>query len=263
MTDQKVELFDTHTHIHFDDYGLDADEVWQSAQQAGVSRMIAVGCRLVDSQGAVTFAQHHDGVWAAVGIHPHEAVEFLSTANAKKDFEKLLCSLQADKIVAIGEIGLDYYYDHSPKNSQKELLTWQLELAQKYNVPVIFHIRDAFADFWPIYDQFAVKAGIVHSFTGVEDDVNEIVKRGLFIGLNGIMTFTKQNEQLEAVKTIPLNKLVLETDAPYLTPKPFRGKICKPEYVMLTAKFLAELRNEPLERLAHQTTDNARVLFNV
>ncbi len=258
-----VEYFDTHAHIHFEDYQLDADEVWLAAQTAGVTRMLVVGCRLSDSQGAIAFAEKYNGVWAAVGIHPHEAADFLKNASNKTEFEALLRSAATTKIVAIGEIGLDYYYEHSSKEKQIELLTWQLELAEKYDLPVIFHVRDAFDDFWPIYDRFTIKKGLIHSFTGVKKDVENIINRGLFIAVNGIITFTKQAEQVEAAKAIPLSRLILETDAPYLTPSPLRGKICKPEHVKLTAAFLAELRSEPLGGLAYQTTQNARALFNV
>lgn len=225
--------------------------------------MLVVGCRLSDSLGAVKFASKYEKVWSVVGIHPHEAGNFLDTEGAKEKFEALLKDNRSSKIVAIGEIGLDYYYQHSEKEKQAELLKWQLGLAEKYSLPVIFHIRDAFGDFWQIYDQFKINKGLVHSFTGVSSDVGQILKRGLFIALNGIVTFTSHEEQLEAVKSIPLDRLVLETDAPYLTPKPFRGKVCKPEHVVLTAEFLAELRHEPLEQLAYQTTQNARALFNV
>ncbi len=258
-----VELFDTHAHIHFPDYGLDPAEVWQSAQQAGVTRMIAVGCRLEDSRGAIQFAEDHDGVWASVGIHPHETEDFLAKQDSKTEFMGLLGHNGNDKIVAIGECGLDYFYEHSSKDRQRELLEFQLQLAKDYNLPVICHVREAFSDFWPLFDNFSIKRAVIHSFTGVLSDVEQILKRRLMVGLNGIMTFTKQTEQLEAAKIIPLENLVVETDAPYLTPKPFRGKICKPEHVRLTAEFLAELRSEPFEQFAKQTTNNAQRLFNV
>lgn len=263
VNDSNIEYFDTHAHIQFPDYGLNAEEVWQSALTTGVTRMLLVGCRLEDSQLAINFARGHEGVWAAVGIHPHEAADFLGKNGAKERFEAILTDVNSSKVVAIGEIGLDYYYKHSSKEKQIELLRWQLGLVEKHDLPVIFHVRDAFADFWPIYDEFNIKKGLIHSFTGVRSDVDEILKRGLLISLNGIITFSSQAEQLEAAKAIPLDALVLETDAPYLTPKPLRGNICKPEYVALTAEFLAVLRHESLEDLAYQTTHNARVLFNV
>jgi TatD DNase family protein len=260
---EKNYFFDTHAHIQFPDYGLDPEEVWKSAQEEGVTTMMAVGCRLEDSRGAIDLARNKEGIWAAVGIHPHEAADFLQRPGAKTDFEALLRDIEGSKIKAIGEIGLDYYYLHSPKEQQVELLEFQLGLAEQYNLPVIFHVREAFEEFWPIFDKFNIKKGVIHSFTGVQLNVGQILQRGLYIGLNGIMTFTKQSEQLEAAKSIPLEKLVLETDAPYLTPAPFRGKICKPEHVKLTAAYLAELRGEPLEQLAEATTINARRLFNI
>lgn len=259
----KNELIDTHSHIHFPNYGLDPEEVWQESVEKGVTGMIVVGCRLEDSQGAIKFAAKHDNVWAAVGLHPHEAGEILAIPSAKIAFEALLSNPAEDKVVAIGECGLDYYYENASKESQKELLHYQLKLASEHDLPVIFHVRDAFNDFWPIYDQHKIKNGVVHSFTGVKKDVEEALRRNLYIGLNGIVTFSKSEEQLNAIKDIPLESVVVETDAPYLTPKPFRGKICKPEHVELTAKFLAEHRGEPFELFASSTTDNARRLFNV
>lgn len=258
-----IEYFDTHAHIHFPDYGLDAEQVWQSAKDNNVGKMLAVGCRPEDSKGAIEFARHKEGIWAAAGIHPHEAAEFLAKPGAKTDFEALLQNIDTDKIVAIGECGLDYFYNHSDKPSQQELLEFQLELAGKYNLPVIFHVRDAFKEFWPIIDSFSIKKAVIHSFTGLNADVGQILKRDLYIGLNGIVTFSKSHEQLEAIRQIPLEKILLETDAPYLTPKPFRGKICKPEHVKLTAAFLAELRGDSVELLAKQTTENAQTLFNL
>jgi TatD DNase family protein len=255
-----IQLFDTHAHIHFPDYSLDAEQTWLDAQGKGVTRMLLVGCRLEDSRLGIEFAQQHENVWATIGIHPHEASDFLSQSGAKEAFEALT---KEEKVVAIGEIGLDYYYNHSPKEDQIELLRWQLWLAEKYELPVIFHVRDAFEDFWPIFDEFSIKKGLIHSFTGVLSDIEQILQRDLYVALNGIMTFTSVQEQLEAAKAIPLDRLVLETDAPYLTPKPFRGNICKPEHVRVTAAFLADLRGETLAVLARQTTANARKLFNV
>lgn len=255
-----IEYFDTHAHIHFPDYPYDPVKTWQEAQAAGVTRMLAVGCRLGDSQAAVKLAQAHNGIWAVVGIHPHEAAEFLAVDAAKSEFTTLLSQ---DKVVAIGEIGLDYFYNHSPKEQQIEVLHWQLQLAQNHNLPVVFHVREAFEDFWPIFDQYTLKTSLIHSFTGSVGDLEQILARDLLVAQNGIMTFTKDEEQLTAARMIPLDRLVIETDAPFLTPKPLRGKICKPEHVKLTAAFLAELRHEPLEQFASQTTQNARVLFNV
>lgn len=257
-----IELVDTHAHIHFDDYPLDSGAVISSAQEAGVTRIICVGTTLADSQKAVAFASQHAGVWAAAGIHPHEASEFLSKTRAKSEFTALVMEKLA-KLVAIGEIGLDYYYEHSPRDRQKELLEFQLELVQKSKLPVIFHVREAFDDFWPIVDQFSGLRAVVHSFSATRTELEQILSRGFHVGLNGIMTFTKDPQQLEAAKAVPLARLLLETDAPYLTPAPYRGKVCKSEHVRVTAEFLAALRGESLDDLARATTENARRLFDI
>lgn len=255
-----IELVDTHCHIHFPDYQLDPEEVWQSAVSEGVNRLICVGCTLPDSKGAVDFAARRENVWASIGLHPHEASRYVHDHTALQQFHDLASK---PKVVAIGEIGLDYYYEHSPKEAQEKLLRFQLDVAQEHNLPVIFHVRDAFDDFWPIFDEYEGLRGVIHSFTASADEVGRIVERGLMVGLNGIMTFTKNQVQLEAAKAVPLDNLLLETDAPFLTPVPFRGKICEPKYVRVTAEFLGSLRGESLETLAAATTANARRLFNI
>lgn len=271
-----LDLFDTHCHIHAIDGAPadstakkwhqageeDAEAVVKSASEAGVSRLICVGTELGDSKLAVEFVQKFDNTWASVGVHPHDGAHFIHTDGSKDELRALL-ELQDPKVVAIGECGLDYYYENSPKLDQIELLHFQLELATTYNLPVIFHIRDAFDDFWPIFDQYKGITGVVHSFTGTTAELDQVLSRDLYVGLNGIMTFTKHEEQLEAAKAVPLERLLLETDAPYLTPKPFRGKICKPEHVKNTAEFLAELREEEAGNLARETTKNACYLFGL
>jgi|GEM_PF-129256 len=166
-------------------------------------------------------------------------------------------------LVAIGETGLDYHYMHSPKPVQEKLLRFQIELALEHDLPLIFHVREAFDDFWHIFDQYKGLRGVVHSYSSNRRDLDEILSRGLYVGLNGIITFTKGQEQLDAIKTIPLNKILLETDAPFLTPVPFRGTICQPKHVRATAEFLSNLRGEPLVALATATTHNARALLNL
>ena len=259
-------LIDTHSHIHFVDYPLDADEVWSDAQKNGVEKMLVVGVDVKSSQDAVDFAGKYDGVYAVVGIHPHEAKKFLAGKNDRSELEKMLDNAKANKIVAIGEFGLDYYYKNSPKTDQVEVLKYQLGLMQKYNLPANFHIRDAFSDFWPIFDEFYAKSaltGVVHCFTATTTEMEQALSRGLYIALNGIMTFTKDQKQLESAKAIPLNKLLLETDAPFLTPVPFRGKICKPEHIVHTAAFLADLRGEAVGVVSDATSKNAIQLFNL
>lgn len=270
-----MEFVDTHCHIHEAGTDTAGDEFvrdkWakagitdpvpliQEAAKARVTRLICVGCTLKDSEMAVKLAGEQGNCWASIGIHPHEAKDHLGQAS-QTAFAGLIGK---PKVVAIGECGLDYYYTHSPKADQIKILEFQLDLAEKHNLPLIFHVRDAFSDFWPVFDQFKGLRGVVHSFSSDTRDLEQILSRGLYAGLNGIMTFTKSSEQIQAAKSIPLDKLLLETDAPFLTPAPHRGTICLPKHVVQTAEFLAGIRDEKLADIAKATTQNACNLFSV
>jgi TatD DNase family protein len=255
-----MQLIDTHCHIHFDDYGMAPDVAVSGAQEAGVAGMIVVGCTLEDSISGVEFARSRSGVWPAIGLHPHEARHYVDNQAALNTFRQLA---QDRSVVAIGECGLDYYYGHSPKNAQTEMLEFQIETALARDLPLIFHVRDAFDDFLPLIDNFAGVRGVVHSFTAGSRILEKVAERGMFIGLNGIMTFTKDDAQITMAKIVPSDILVLETDAPFLTPVPYRGKMCEPRHVVETARFLSTLRNESLEELAAYTTANAKKLFSL
>jgi TatD DNase family protein len=255
-----TEFVDTHCHVHFNDYELDADEVIADALNAGVTLMICVGCTLSDSKLGVKMAARHSSIWASIGIHPHEAKLYVEDEKALQEFRDLASK---PRVVAVGEIGLDYYYNHSSKEDQAEMLRFQLTVAQEHDLPVIFHVREAFDDFFAILDDFKGIKGVIHSFTANKATLDKCLSRGLYIGLNGIMTFTKDQNQLQAAKAVPLNRLLLETDAPFLTPVPFRGTICQPKHVVSTAEFLANLRQESLEKLAAATTKNALTLFRL
>lgn len=255
-----MDFVDTHCHIQFGDYPLDAELVLKNASEAGVVCMIAVGCTLADSQAAPVFAAKYDQVWASIGLHPHEAAKYVGDEHALQQFRDLAGK---NKVIAVGETGLDYYYEHSPKEQQIKILRFQLDLAKEHDLPLILHIRDAFDDFWPIWDEYSGLTGVVHSFSATKRELQQALDRGLYIGLNGIMTFSKNSEQLEAAKAVPLDKLLLETDAPFLTPTPYRGTICEPKHVAVTAEFLANLRGESLDQLASVTTANAKRLFKL
>lgn len=274
-----IELFDTHCHTHemvrkitpvYDKWFSDGaertpDSVIDVAHEAGVNRMLCIGTSLADSQLAVEFVAEHEGLWASIGIHPHEASEHQST-EVKSSFQQLLRVVPIDsKIVAIGECGLDYFYTHSPREAQIELLKFQIELALEHNLPLSFHVREAFEDFWPIFDSYhgANIRGVLHSFTDSVANLEHAEKRGLYFGVNGIATFAQKEKSLVTYRTIPQHLLLLETDAPFLTPVPFRGKVCESKHVRITAEYLAELRGENLEDLAATTTANARALFKV
>lgn len=271
-----IELTDTHCHIHeaienfFDHTETRArwqkagrvgspDEIIADAKVDGVTRLVCVGTTLSDSQVAAVFVAQRAGCWASIGIHPHEAHTHLSE-KAQADFAALATK---PKVIAVGECGLDYFYTHSPKEDQVKLLEFQMELALSHELPMIFHVRDAFEDFWPIFDAHPGIKGVIHSFSAGTKELDQILERGLYVGLNGIMTFTKDASQLAAAKAVPLDHLVVETDAPFLTPVPFRGTICEPKHVRVTAQFLANLRGEDLESFAIATTRNAQQLFGI
>lgn len=266
-----MELVDTHCHIHFPDYELYPDETRKAAVEQGVTRLLCVGCTLPDSRGAVDYALYKDNVWASIGLHPHEAGLYVHDHKALQQFHDLAAR---PEVVAIGETGLDYHYEHSPKGAQKRLLKFQLDVAKEHDLPLIFHVREAFDDFWQVLDELHSPSselrapspeikGVVHSFSAGQKELDQILERGLYVGLNGIMTFTKDKKQLEAAKKIPLDRLLIETDAPFLTPVPFRGKICEPKHARVTAEFLARLRGESIEKLAAVTTQNAKDLFGI
>lgn len=253
-------MIDTHCHIHDSQYNLDAKAVLNGAREAGVETLVCIGTTAEDSVRAADFAAEHS-VWAAVAQHPHEAKDFGSTQKSTlKDL------VEHERVVAIGECGLDYYYNHSPREQQKAMLRWHLELAQNHDLPLLFHVRDAFGDFWEIFDEFNAKSqlrGLIHCFTNGTRVLDQALERGLLVAFNGIHTFTKDQAQLDAVKAAPLDKIVLETDAPFLTPHPFRGKVNEPKYVAEVGKFIAELRGESFEAVAAQTTANARNLLRI
>lgn len=241
---------------------LTAAQIVKNAKADGVKKLICVGCELADSRLAIDFAPTEPDCFASIGIHPHEAQHFAGNSEKLQEFAELA---NQPKVVAVGECGLDYFYEYSPKEAQAEILKFQIELALEHDLPMIFHVREAFDDFWPIFESYkgGKIRGALHSFTDNQENLARAVKHGLFVGVNGIATFAKQPEQLAMYKAIPPGNLLLETDAPFLTPIPFRGQINEPKHVRTVAEFLAKLRNEPLEELAKTTTVNAEHLFGI
>ncbi len=272
-----MELADTHCHIQ--SAGLKRGErvtreLWtkapelsgsamvEAAVDAGVTRLICVGCDLEDSRLAIEFVSERGHCWASIGIHPHEAKRYSGDAGSAER-ERFAALAGKPKVVAIGEAGLDYYYGHSPKTDQAAVLRFQMELAIRTGLPMIFHVREAFDDFWPVFDAYDGIRGVLHSFTDTKANLEKALERGLYIGVNGIATFTKEAAQLEAYKALPSSRLLLETDAPFLTPKPFRGSVNQPKRVAEVADFLAGLRGESKTALAEATTANTRDLFKI
>jgi TatD DNase family protein len=246
-----MQLIDTHCHIHESTYPLDPQDVLERARSVGVRQMVCVGTSQKSSEEAIDFVKDRDNLIAAIGVHPHET----------RDGWAGLAALISPKIAAVGEIGLDYFYTHSPRETQIAGLEAQIDLALSRNLPIIFHVRDAFDDFWPIFDNFHGIRGVLHSFTDNRENIEQGLSRGLYIGVNGISTFTKDEAQKALFASIPLEKMLLETDAPFLTPAPLRGKVNEPAFVKQIAEFHADIRNASIDHIAEITTANAQTLF--
>lgn len=252
-------LIDTHCHIHEEDYPIDISDAINRARQVGVMQMICVGTNEASSKRALDASICHDGLFASAGIHPHHATEGID------GLTELIDSTKSEKLVAIGEIGLDYYYNNSPRDIQIKTLEQQIDLALKKDLPIIFHVRDAYDDFWPILDNFKNIRGVLHCFTDNIKNANEGLKRGLFFGINGISTFTKDQYQKQMFEYIPIGKILLETDAPFLTPSPLRGKIKvnEPAFIKEIGEFNSSLHKVSFNDFAAITTTNARTLFKL
>lgn len=253
-----MKLVDTHCHLHDSEFFADPSEqqvVYQRAINDDVA-MICVGTSVKSSQEAIDFVIDHEQTWAVLGVHPHDARQGCDSIG------KLLAD-RHDKVVGIGEIGLDYFYDNSPRAQQIAVLEQQLQWAMEYRLPVSFHVREAFDDFWPVLDNFSSIRGVLHSFTDSQVNLERGFERGLYIGINGISTFTKDAAQQEMYGHIPLDRMLLETDAPFLTPAPLRGKMNEPSYVGRVAEHAAALRGVSVDVISRATTDNARRLFAI
>jgi TatD DNase family protein len=250
-------LIDTHAHIHFEDYRDELDAVLDRAHAAGVEKMLVVGVNDTDSAEAIAVAKAYQNLWSTVGLHPHDA------DRGYEALEEVARLAELESVVGIGECGLDYYKSLTDPDDQERALRFQIELGLERDLSMVFHVRDAFPDFFRILDEYDGVRGLVHSFTAGVPELEGSLERGLYIALNGIMTFTKEQSQLDAAKRVPLDRLVLETDSPFLAPIPMRGKRNEPANIAHTAKFLAQLRDESLEDLEHATTQNAENLFGI
>jgi TatD DNase family protein len=254
-------MIDSHCHLDFPHFDNDRDHVLARAAQAGVTTILNPGTDLTSSRRAVALAERYDSVYAAVGIHPHDA----STLD-KQTLAELRYLAVHPKVVAIGEIGLDYYRDLSPREQQRSAFTAQLALADELELPVIVHQRESGMDVMAALREWGVDdhpGCVLHAFSGDRAMADEAVSLGFFIGLAGPLTFQNARRLPEIVLDLPLGVLVIETDAPYLAPHPFRGKRNEPAYAVLVAERLAELRHLPLDQLAEQVTDNTRNLFRL
>lgn len=259
-------LVDSHCHIDGKEFDEDREEVISRALDAGVRLMLNVGTGepLGGSfERAVELAEKHECIFASVGVHPHDAKLF------DDDAERLLRKLAAQnkKVIAWGEIGLDYYYNHSPRDVQKDVFRRQLKIARELNLPVIIHSRDAEEDTVKILREECLvenfSGGVMHCFGGSAEMAEKCLEIGFYISFAGNVTFKKAENLREAARVVPFNRLLVETDCPYLTPVPYRGKRNEPARVVETAKFLAGLYNMEFEEFARITTENFLKLFKI
>jgi TatD DNase family protein len=256
----KMVLFDTHTHIAEEEYNEDRPEVLERARAAGVVHIINVGFDLASSSRAVDLAEKNEMVYASVGFHPHNAVE------AGPGYLAGLKRLAAHpRVVAIGEIGLDYYRDLSPRDVQRRVFEEQLELAGELELPVVIHVRDAYGDLMNILRRRGVgpAGGVMHCYSGSWEIAQECMAMGFYISFAGPVTYKNASRIKEVAKRIPADRLLIETDAPYLTPAPHRGKRNEPAYIAYTAAELAGLWDTDVELLAKTCTENGRKIFRL
>ncbi|WP_100374369.1 TatD family hydrolase [Bacillus sp. FJAT-45037] len=251
-------LFDTHVHLNADQFEEDLEEVIERAMSAGVSNMVVVGFDEKTINRALYLVEKYDMLYAAVGWHPVDAIDM--TAEHLAWLEELAAH---PKVVALGEMGLDYHWDKSPKEVQKEVFKKQIQLAKKAKLPIIIHNREADQDIVDILREegAAEVGGIMHCFGGSVEIAKLCLDMNFYISLGGPVTFKNAKRPKEVAKEVPIDKLLIETDCPYLAPHPYRGKRNEPAYVKLVAEQIAELKEVSLEEIAEQTTANAKKLF--
>ncbi|MTI82086.1 MAG: TatD family deoxyribonuclease [Firmicutes bacterium] len=253
-----MSLIDSHAHLDDQRFDEDREEVIKRAKENGLSNIINIGHDMQSSRSSVQLAEKYPFIFAAVGVHPHDAKD------VPNDYLKQLEELSRhDKVLAIGEIGLDYYYDMSPREVQKKVFLEQLNLAKELNMPVIVHLRDAYGDFLEIMrkERLEPTTGVMHCFSGSSEVAKECLDMGFYISFAGPITFKNAPKVREAASQVPLNKLLVETDCPYLTPVPYRGKRNEPAYVQYTAEQLATVKEISIEELSSAVTDNTKKLF--
>ncbi len=250
-------LIDSHTHLQVSQYDKDRDAVLKRAQDAGVETILIIGIDLETSLSAIELADKHENLYATVGMHPHDAKKL--TPDVLKTFRELL---NHPKVIALGEIGLDYYRNLSPPNVQKDAFEKQLNLAEEMNIPIVIHNRDAYKDIFPILESRQGQIqGVLHCFTGDIELMERSVEIGFHIGIGGIVTYPNAKEMQAVASKVPSDRLLIETDCPWLTPQFRRGKRNEPSYVRAVAEKIAELRNTSIETIGEITTNNFKTLF--
>ncbi|AZV40786.1 TatD family hydrolase [Peribacillus asahii] len=253
-------LFDTHVHLNAEQFEEDLTEAIKRAQEAGVANMIVVGFDRPTITKAMELVETYDFLYAAVGWHPVDAIDMTDG-----DLEWIESLAAHPKVVAIGEMGLDYYWDKSPKEIQMEVFRKQIRLAKRVKLPIIIHNREATADIITILreEEASLVGGIMHCFSGSVETAKECLEMNFYISLGGPVTFKNAKKPKEVAAEVPLDRLLIETDCPYLAPHPFRGKRNEPAYVKLVAEQIASIKQVSVEEVARITTENAKKIFAI
>lgn len=252
-------FFDSHAHLDDEKFADDRAEVIARAKENGVTHIVNIGADMESSARSIELTQQYDMIYAAVGVHPHDAKKVIAS-----DYDQLAQWTKLDKVVAIGEIGLDYYYDLSPRELQREVFIRQLDVARQMHMPIVIHDRDAHGETMEILKREGKGLiGVVHCFAGSMEMAVELIKMGWYIGCDGPVTFKNAAKLPQIMQKIPLERLLIETDSPYLTPVPYRGKRNEPAYVRLVAEHIAGLRGISIEEIAKVTTQNVCDLFKI
>jgi TatD DNase family protein len=253
-------FIDSHCHLNYPGLAEEQAAVLARARAAGVDAMLNISTRRSEWDAVVAVAEQEPDVWASIGIHPHEA-----DAHADVDTVALLERADHPRVVGIGEAGLDYHYDKSDRAAQRESFRAHIAAARTSGLPIIIHTRDAEEDTAAILEEEMGKGafgGVLHCFTGTTELASKGIELGLYVSISGIVTFKNARALQETARAIPLDRMLIETDAPFLAPVPHRGRTCEPAHVADTARFLSDLRGEPLEEFARATSYNFRTLFS-
>lgn len=253
-------IFDTHTHLNAEQFKNDIPETIEAAKKLGVTEMAVVGFDTPTIEKSLRLSQTYANIYSIIGWHPTEAGSYTTEVEAK-----LQQQLESDRVVALGEIGLDYHWMEDPKEVQEKVFRRQIAIAKERHLPISIHTREALEDTYRILkdEKVATIGGIMHSFSGDTEWMNRFLDLGMHISLSGVVTFKKALEVQEVAKVVPLERLLVETDAPYLAPVPYRGKRNEPGYTRYVVEKIAELRGESIERIAMQTRKNAHRLFRI
>ena len=253
-----TQYFDTHAHYDSGKFNADREEVLRAVHESGVALIVDPGDCAATSARAVAIAQEYDFVYAAVGWHPEEAAGWTDDS-----LEQIRALAAQPKVCAIGEIGLDYHYEDPPRDVQQRAFRMQMELAQKLSLPVVIHEREAHEDGLRIISDFPDVTGVFHCFSGSYEMAKELIRRGWYIGFTGVVTFKNARKAVEVAEKIPLDRILIETDCPYMAPEPFRGRRNDPSLVPFVAKKIAEIRGISAEEAAAVTEENAKRLFRL